>query len=174
MLGGRVGGCHPALLSPSRGADACCCPSNRQAKSLPSCVPHFLRSMPLNLSVSRPWTHLAPQVSCVLSLAMDWDSKLQILKDWLGTDLVLSSHRESNSLLLALPCPRGAVPGPAVQVPGVYDEAQETAETTLSTLCACLCVLWLNWLMGTSQVFCPRRGNILSSKCPQGGRTFPV
>ena len=49
-------------------------------KSTISCVPGFHLICDLNLSVPRPSECLTLQISCILSLASDCDSKLQILK----------------------------------------------------------------------------------------------
>lgn len=127
---GRRAGVHHCSGSP-----------HRQANTLPSHVPDFHQTPVLNPSMPRLSTHCAPQLSCVLSMAHDQDSKFQILKDWTMHGPT-PSHR--GELCRAAPCavlPQKSSPM-VEQVSRVYGETQRKA--ALSTLCTCLCLLLLN------------------------------
>ena len=87
-----------------------------------------------NLFVPWPLAYLVPQISCVLSLAGIWASKLHILKN-------LASHRPA-----PFPWRRDSQCWPsiilsqkssliAMKVSGVYHEAQGKAATRLSAHC---------------------------------------
>lgn len=74
----------------------------RKANGLSSCIPSFGQIPALTLSVPEPSSHLAPQFSCVLSLAGDCDSKPQILKGQAWS-------RPALFLCPSLACPRKVV-----------------------------------------------------------------
>lgn len=134
--GGLVRQCHPALLFPTRGtrgADAYSCSSNRQGDSLASCVPGFLRSLPLTILCPALHTPGTIALLCFISgnglvfkppnlkglARFRPDSFLQkrISQPFPGTVL---SQKSS---------PRTSYSGA-----WIYDEAQQIAETTLPSV----------------------------------------
>ena len=105
--------------------------SQTSIRSLPSPVCAWAVNMP------------STTVSCVLSLAYSWDSKLQILKEPIWQNLLPSSSGEPHYVV------SGAILSKkssrmADQALRVYGEAQQKAATRLSALCTSFCPLLMN------------------------------
>lgn len=70
-----------------------------------SCVLGFLQFPALNLAVPGPSACPTSQISCILSLASGWDSKLQVLRG----PIPHPPPRQENLMELPPCCPRKAV-----------------------------------------------------------------
>lgn len=161
--GGRW--CCLTLSCLGREVGACLCPSNphRLVNSLPSCVPGFLEP-----SESGPVAGLVPQLSWVLSLVYNWDSKLQILKD-------PAKHRPAPHFWRrALHCCAwhcAVLEKPLHNCTGAWSLWRSTVKSCDPVICPLLTPLSpaVAWpLLGAIWFFCAWRGNIPSSRSAPG------